>query len=112
VFNNRVNFSKMIVKVSVTGLLGALLLITGTVYVLSQMNGVEISPSHTQKVPSGQFVVYDHVLTNNTTFTDTFSLEVHSTQGWPVELLGEAYPTGTLMLPSVLTWVRQLCSGN
>jgi len=99
VFNNRVNFSKIIVKVSLTGLLGALLLITGTVHVLSQMNGVEISPSHTQKVPSGQFVVYDHVLTNNTTFTDTFSLEVHSTQGWPVELLGEGYPTGTLMLP-------------
>jgi len=99
VFNDHVSFSKLIVKVSLTGLLGALLLITGTVCVLSQMNGIEISPSHTRKVPSGQFVVYDHVLTNNTTFTDTFSLEVHSTQGWPVELLGEGYPTGTLMLP-------------
>ena len=98
-FSNHVNFSRIIVKVSLTGLLGALLLIAGTVYIFSQMNGVEIGPSHTQKVTSGQTVVYDHVLTNNTTSTDTFSLEVHSTQGWSVELLGGIYPTGTVLLP-------------
>lgn len=98
-FNNRVNFSRIIVKVSLMGLLGALLLVIGTTYVLSQMSGVEISPSHTRKVTSGQVVVYDHVLINTTTFTDTFALEVSSSQGWPVELSGGLYPTGTVLLP-------------
>jgi len=99
VFTNHVNFSRIIVKVSLTALLGALLLVIGTTYVLSQIGEVEISPSYTRKVTSGQVVVYDHVLTNNTPFTDTFTLEVNSTQGWPVELIGGIYPTGTVLLP-------------
>jgi hypothetical protein len=99
VFSNHANLSRIIIKASFTGLLGALLLITGTMYVLSQTNEIEISPSHTQKVSPGRIVVYDHLLANTTTFTDTFSLEAHSTQGWPIELLGGNYPTGTLMLP-------------
>ncbi len=98
-FNNHVKFTRVIVKASLIGLLGALLLIVGTVYVLSQMSGVEISPSHTRKITSGQIVVYDHVLINNTTSTDTFALEVGSSQGWPVELSGGLYPTGTVLLP-------------
>lgn len=98
-FNNHVKFTRVIVKASLIGLLGALLLVVGTVYVLSQMSGVEISPSHTRKITSGQIVVYDHVLINNTTSTDTFALEVGSSQGWPVELSGGLYPTGTVLLP-------------
>lgn len=98
-YNNRVNFLGILFKVSLIGLLGTLLLVVGTTYVLSQMSGVEISPSHTRKVTSGQVVVYDHILINTATFTDTFVLEVGSTQGWSVELLGGIYPTGTVLLP-------------
>jgi hypothetical protein len=97
--NNRADFSRIIFKVGLTGLLGISLLVIGVGYVLSQTNGIEISPSYNRKASPGQVVVYDHVLTNNTMFTDTFSLVAHSTQGWSIGLLGEGYPSGTLALP-------------
>jgi hypothetical protein len=64
-----------------------------------QSPGVEIGPNHTQQAEVGQSIVYNHVLTNTGATTDTFMLEVLSTQGWPVELLGGMYPTGTSALP-------------
>lgn len=98
-FNKHVHFSKIITRMILTGLLGLLLLTVGVIYVFSQTNEITISPSHTRKVTDGQVTIYEHTLTNNTTFTDTFSLEVSSAQGWPVELVGATYPTGTILLP-------------
>lgn len=98
-FNNYINFSRTVTKTISIGLLGILLLVIGTAYAFSQINGVDISPSHTRKVTAGQVIVYEHILTNNTPSTDTFTLEINSTQGWPVELVGGIYPTGTVLLP-------------
>lgn len=98
--NHHSNIPIIVIKTSLAGLLVALLiLIAGMVRAVSLPAGIEIGPSRTRQLTSGQVVVYDHVLTNNTSFTDTFSLEAHSTQGWPVELFAESYPTGTQILP-------------
>jgi hypothetical protein len=59
--------------------------------------GVEIGPSYTQSTLPGD-IVYDHTLTNTGTTTDTFLLQVSSSQGWPVGLVGAVQPTGTLEL--------------
>jgi hypothetical protein len=69
-----------------------------------QTPGIELGPDRTQQASTGQTLVYHHILTNTGTTTDTFWLEVLSTQDWPVELLGGAYPTGTLgtlVLPQI-----------
>jgi hypothetical protein len=58
--------------------------------------GVEIGPDHTRQARAGRPLIYRHVLANTGTTTDTIWLEVTSTQGWPVELSGGDYPTGTL----------------
>ncbi len=90
---------KLFIKAGLVGLLIVLVFIVSAGNALSQLTGVEISPSHTRQADSGQTVVYDHVLTNTSPFTDTFALEVGSTLGWPVELVGGDYPTGTVRLP-------------
>ena len=64
-----------------------------------QAPGVELGPAHTRQADAGQIITYNHTLTNTGTTTDTFLLEVLSTQGWPVELLGGVYPSGTVLLP-------------
>jgi len=58
--------------------------------------GVELSPGYDQTAGPGSIVTYTHTLTNTGTNTDTFTLDVSSSQGWPVSLLGA---TGTLSLP-------------
>jgi len=63
-----------------------------------QAAGVILDPDGTQEARPGEHLVYDHTLTNTGTTTDTFSVEVASTQGWPVGLLSEAYPTETQVL--------------
>lgn len=78
------------------GLLGGLLVI-GSVSAL-QGSGVEIGPDHTREAYAGDTILYDHTLTNTGTTTDTFTLEVYSTRGWPVELVEATQPTGTVSL--------------
>jgi hypothetical protein len=58
-----------------------------------------LGPDHTQQQQAGQNVLYPHILTNTGTVTDIFDLTVHSSQGWPVALLGTGYPAGTSLLP-------------
>jgi phosphatidylserine/phosphatidylglycerophosphate/cardiolipin synthase-like enzyme len=65
--------------------------------------GVEVGPDHTYQVDAGQTVIYDHVLTNTGTTTDTFLLEFVSHKHWPTELLEDVYPTGTLKIGSQMT---------
>jgi len=61
--------------------------------------GVELGPDHVRQANPGQAIKYDHTLTNTGATTDTFVLEVSSTQGWSVESLGGEYPNGTARLP-------------
>ena len=98
-FITQISFLRKATRIILIVLLGVLFLVISTTYVLSQVSGIDIGPSHTRKVTAGQVVVYEHILTNNTLFTDTFTLEVNSTQGWPVELMSGVYPTGTAVLP-------------
>jgi hypothetical protein len=79
------------------GVIGAFLLI-GWASAL-QGPGVEIGPDYTRQAYVGDTILYNHTLTNTGTITDTFTLEVLSTQDWPVELVGATQPTGTLALP-------------
>ena len=88
--------SSYMVACVLMGIVGALLLV-GWASAL-QGPGVEIGPDHTQQAYAGDTILYDHILTNTGTTTDTFQLEVLSTQGWPVELVGATQPTGTLSL--------------
>jgi hypothetical protein len=60
---------------------------------------VELGPNHVRQANPGETILYNHILTNTGTTTDTFSVEVRSLQGFSVKLLGGNYPTGTLMLP-------------
>jgi hypothetical protein len=85
-----------IVACVVMGVVGALLLI-GWASAL-QGPGVEIGPDYTRQAYVGDTILYNHTLTNTGTITDTFTLEVLSTQDWPVELVGATEPTGTLAL--------------
>jgi len=83
----------------VCGLAGVLLaLLTVGWAAALEGSGVEVGPDHTRQAYVGDTILYDHVLTNTGTITDTFTLEVHSSQGWPVELVGATQPTGTLSL--------------
>jgi hypothetical protein len=66
---------------------------------LLQTPGIDIGPNYTQQAEAGQNIVYSHILTNTGTTTDTFLLQVFSAHNWPVELIREVYPTGTLELP-------------
>ena len=82
------------------GITGALLLMgwASSEAAALQPPGVEIGPDHAQQAYVGDTILYSHTLTNTGTTTDTFTLEVVSTQGWPVELVGATQPTGTLSL--------------
>ena len=81
------------------GITGALLLMGwASAAVATQGPGVEIGPDHTQQAYVADTILYDHILTNTGTTTDTFQLEVLSTRDWPVELVGATQPTGTLSL--------------
>ncbi len=88
--------SSYMVACVLMGVVGALLLV-GWASAL-QGPGVEIGPDHTQQAYAGDTILYDHILTNTGTTTDTFQLEVLSTRDWPVELVGATQPTGTLSL--------------
>jgi len=83
-----------------TGIVGILLVIgwASSATAALQATGVEVGPDHVREAHVGDTLLYDHILTNTGTTTDTFTLEVLSTQGWPVELVGAAQPTGTLSL--------------
>lgn len=65
----------------------------------SKQSDVELGPDYTRTVKAGQTVLYDHVITNTGSVTDTFLVEFSSSRGWPTQLLGRDYPTGTLKLP-------------
>lgn len=73
------------------GIIGGLLLMgwasSGTAAL--QAPGVEIGRDHTQQAYAGDTILYNHTLTNTGTTTDTFWLEVLSTQDWPAELVGQ-----------------------
>ncbi len=64
--------------------------------VISTVAGVELSSGYEQIVTPASIITYTHTLTNTGTNADTFTLDVSSSQGWPVSLLGE---TETLSLP-------------
>jgi hypothetical protein len=78
------------------GVVGALLVV-GWASAL-QAPGVEVGPDHARQAYVGDTILYHHTLTNTGATTDTFTLEVLSTRGWPVELVGATQPTGTLSL--------------
>jgi hypothetical protein len=82
------------------GITGALLLMgwASSAAAALQTAGVDIGPDHTREAYAGDTILYNHTLTNTGTTTDTFTLEVVSTQGWPVELAGATQPTGILSL--------------
>jgi hypothetical protein len=54
---------------------------------------VEIGPSHTESALPGDDIVYNHILANTGTATDTFSLQVSSSQEWPVTATSQLSPT-------------------
>jgi formylglycine-generating enzyme required for sulfatase activity len=83
------------------GIVGTCLLMRAMSFVVAspQTPGVELGPNHAQQTYAGQTITYDHVVTNTGTTTDTLVMEFASTQGWPTVLLGDAYLTGTLVLP-------------
>ncbi len=60
--------------------------------------GVELDPDRAQQAYPGEGVLYEHTLTNTGSTTDTFAVDVMSTEGWPVELLSGQYPGGTKSL--------------
>ena len=95
------SYLKAITKLAFALPISALLLIASIsfAHVASQEISVQVGPDHVQQVSPGQIIVYDHVLTNTGISTETFSVEVLSTQRWPVGLLGKADSTGTLLLP-------------
>lgn len=82
------------------GVIGALLVVgwASSAAAAAQAPGVEIGPDQAQQAYIGDTILYNHILTNTGATTDTFTLEVLSTQGWPVELVGATQPTGTLSL--------------
>jgi hypothetical protein len=92
--------SSYLVVCVLMGVIGALLLMgwASSVTAASQTAGVEIGPDHTREAYVEDTILYNHALTNTGTTTDTFTLEVVSTLGWPVELVGATQPTGTLSL--------------
>jgi hypothetical protein len=92
--------SSYVVACVLMGIAGVLLLMgwASSATAALQPPGVEIGPDHTQQAYVGDNILYNHTLTNTGATTDTFTLEVLSTQGWPVELVGATQPTGTLSL--------------
>ena len=58
-----------------------------------------ISPGYSQTAVPGSILSYTHVVTNTAADTDTLTLQVASSQDWPVQLVGGDYPTGTGLLP-------------
>lgn len=95
-WGKQLRVSGYVVVCALLGVIGALLVV-GWASAL-QAPGVEIGPDHTQQAYVGDTILYHHTLTNTGATTDTFTLEVLSTRGWPVELVGATQPTGTLSL--------------
>jgi len=67
--------------------------------IVRQVVYVELSPGYSQVAKPGAIVTYSHVITNTGITTDTFALEVTSSEAWSAELLGGDYPNGTALLP-------------
>jgi hypothetical protein len=66
--------------------------------------GAELSPGYDQLANPGTIITYTHILTNTGTNTDTFALDMTSSQGWPVSLLSETGPLSlSLQLDAGLT---------
>ncbi len=59
---------------------------------------VALAPDRARNADPGHIITYTHVLTNTSNGSDTFDLDVSSSQGWPVTLEG-LYPSGTAHLP-------------
>ena len=58
---------------------------TGTV---QHIHSVRLSPGYRQNARPGSVVTYTHTLTNTGGVSDTFILDIASSQGWPVALQG------------------------
>ena len=57
---------------------------------------VKLSPGNTQTVVAGSMITYTHTLTNTGDTTDTFTIDVVSSQSWLMNLQGSLYFPGTL----------------
>ena len=79
-----------------------LMCVIGKTGTRQRTQGVKLSPGYSQDVAPGSVVTYTHTLTNARSITDTWILDVTSSQGWPVALMGGTYPTGTGRLPLLL----------
>jgi hypothetical protein len=66
---------------------------------VQHIHSVRLSPGYRQNAKPGSVVTYTHTLTNTGDVSDTFILDIASSQGWPVALLGGASSTGTVRLP-------------
>ena len=105
---NLYHIDKKVVVRSIAALcLGGAMLGALAAIVASQtlLFGVGVGPAHVRDVLPGRVVRYDHVLTNTGALTDTFWVEVTSTQDWPVELSEFLYPTDTVVLPPSTVWL-------
>jgi transglutaminase-like putative cysteine protease len=83
------------------GLISALVFCTSVMVLVQagpQTAGVDLGPDRSQQAEPRENITYDHVLTNTGAITDTFSVDVLSTQGWPVGLTSESHPTETQVL--------------
>jgi hypothetical protein len=72
--------------------------------------GVELGPDHTRRAQSGDTVLYNHILSNTGTATNTYLIEVVSTQDWPVALVKAAVlaPNLTLQVAAQTTAAFQV----
>jgi uncharacterized membrane protein len=72
-------------------------MVTDTLTV-NRVGSVALAPDGEQDAEWEDIVTYTHTLTNTGSATDSFSVTLSSLEGWPVQLLTETYPTGTLHL--------------
>ncbi|MCK4470643.1 MAG: hypothetical protein KAW49_02545, partial [Anaerolineae bacterium] len=80
--------------ITVTGL------VTDTTYVNLQL-GLELAPDKEGSDVPGNTVYYTHILTNNGNYTDTFTFEAQSSQGWNV-----AFPASVELGSGLTTTVQ------
>jgi hypothetical protein len=85
----------LVLLLVVVATLGVGTWLSGAAHAALQANGVALGPDHTRQAMPDQNILYRHTLTNTGTVTDTFDLQVVSSQDWPVELLSTIQPEGT-----------------